>query len=363
MALLAFSACGCSPSRSAAADPQSTSVFLPTLLDREPPPGSAPEGMVWIPGGEFSMGCADPRRDPDGGPDAMADARPVHRVYLDGFWMDRTEVTNEQFGRFVRATGYLTIAERALARRSVPRAKAGPSPSTTFARVDEAALVDTELNWWGHEEGATWRHPFGLHSTLDGREGFPVVHVAWEDADAYARWSGKRLPTEAEFEFAARAGLAGKRYPWGDALAPRGRHLENLFQGHFPDGDIGADGWAGLAPVASFPPNAFGLFDMAGNVSEWCSDFYRDDYYARLGASGVARNPTGPDSSYDPLEPRATKRVQRGGSFLCTGQYCARYLVGSRGRGEVSTGSNHLGFRCVRSPVRLAGGGAEDQAR
>jgi formylglycine-generating enzyme required for sulfatase activity len=297
--------------------------------------------MVWIPGGEFSMGA-----------DAMADARPIHRVYVDGFWMDRTEVTNAEFGRFVRATGYVTIAERTPRAEDFPGAPAENlvAGSVVFTPPKRTVPLDKQLHWWGYIKGASWRHPLGPGSDLRGRETFPVVHIALPDAEAYARWAGKRLPTEAEFEFAARGGLASKRYAWGDDFHPGGRFMANTFQGHFPDHDSGEDGAVGLAPVASYPANGYGLFDIAGNVWEWCSDWYRHDAYAADALRGVVRNPRGPDSSYDPSEPSAPKRVQRGGSFLCSSQYCARYLVGSRGKGEPSTGSNHLGFRCVRSP-------------
>ncbi len=298
------------------------------------------------------MGLEDPRSDPTLGPDPMADTRPIHRVYVDGFWMDRTAVTNEQFERFVKATGYVTIAERTPTEAEFPGAPPENlvAGSTVFEPPSSAVPLDDHYRWWSYRKGASWQHPLGPDSDLKGRGRYPVVQVAYDDAQAYARWAGKRLPTEAEFEFAARGGLAGKLYAWGDELRPGGHWMANTFQGHFPESDDADDGWKGLAPVASFPPNPYGLYDIAGNVWEWCSDWYRPDYYTALAATGtVVRNPQGPASSMDPSEPTQPKRVQRGGSFLCTSQYCTRYLVGSRGKGEVSTGANHLGFRCVSS--------------
>lgn len=324
--------------------------FAPTAVNTNAAPTPAPEGMVWIPGGEFSMGSIDPRGAMCGGPDAMMDAQPVHRVYVDGFWMDATEVTNEQFERFVKATGYVTIAERAPKQEDFPDAPAENlvAGSVVFTPTPGPVPLDNHYQWWRYERGASWRHPEGPKSTIKGREKFPVVHVAYVDAAAYAAWAGKRLPTEAEWEFAARGGEAGKLYWWGNELKPHDRFMANIFQGTFPVKDTGEDGYVGLAPAAQFPPNAYGLYDIAGNVWEWCSDWYRPDTYARQKlAGGVARNPQGPDSPYDPAEPQERKRVHRGGSFLCTDQYCTRYMVGTRGRGEISTGNNHVGFRCV----------------
>jgi formylglycine-generating enzyme required for sulfatase activity len=309
--------------------------------------------MAWIPGGEFSMGAAllgdsDAGSGCSGTP--LDDARPVHRVYVDGFWMDRTEVTNEDFTRFVRATGYVTVAERAPTAEEYPTAPRENlvAGSVVFVPPPSPVPLDNHFRWWSYVPRASWRHPFGPGSNLRGREHDPVVHVAFEDAKAYAKWAGKRLPTEAEFEFAARGGLTGKLYAWGDELRPDGRWMANTFQGHFPNDDTGDDGSKGIAPVASYPPNAYGLHDIAGNVWEWVTDWYRADYYAALASHGVARNPRGPDESFDPAEPGVAKRVQRGGSFLCSSQYCTRYLVGSRGKGEPSSGANHLGFRCVK---------------
>ena len=280
------------------------------------------------------------------------DAQPIHRVAVAGFWMDATEVTNAQFAAFVHATGYVTIAERPLDPANFPGAprEVLVPGSAVFTPPDRAVDLRNPLQWWKYVAGTSWKHPEGPQSDLRGRDRLPVVHMAYADAEAYATWAGRRLPTEAEWEFAARGGRAGNLYAWGDQLTPGGVHHANIHQGEFPHHDAARDGFAGVAPVASFAPNAYGLYDMAGNVWEWTSDWYRPDYYATLAASGkVTVNPRGPDSSHDPAEPGAAKRSQRGGSFLCTEQYCTRYLVGTRGKGEISTGSNHLGFRTVRS--------------
>ena len=327
----------------------------PAVAVAPPPPTEAPEGMVWIPGGEFSMGCEDPRGKPFGGNDPMPDTRPIHRVVVDPFWMDRTEVTNDQFAAFVAATGYITVAE------TPPRAEDFPGAppenlvagSIVFSPPDSPVPLDNHYIWWQYVAGADWRHPGGPGTSIDGRGDDPVVQIAWADAAAYAAWAGKRLPTEAEWEFAARGGLSGALYPWGDEFHPDGMPMANTWQGRFPYENTGRDGFAGAAPVGSFPPNAYGLHDVSGNVWEWCADWYRPDTYQRDAAAGSpTRDPHGPDSSHDPLEPGQAKRVLRGGSFLCTDQYCSRYIVGTRGKGEVSSGANHIGFRCVRPAGR-----------
>ncbi len=341
------SACTARPAGVRVVAPPPGSPFGATVEAARAAADAPPDGMVLIPGGEFSMGSDEPQMD---------DARPIHRVHVDGFFLDRTEVTNADFARFVRATGWVTVAERALAADEYPDVADADraAGSVVFAPPRAPVPLDDDARWWRWAPGASWRHPFGPGSDLRGRDRFPVVHVAFADAEAYARWAGKRLPTEAEFEFAARGGLAGRRYAWGDELRPSGRFMANVFQGHFPDADSGADGWAGLAPVGSFPANGYGLYDIVGNAWEWCSDWYRADYYRTLVAAGaVARNPGGPSSSFDPDEPGVAKRVQRGGSFLCSSEFCTRYLVGSRGKGEPSTGTSHVGFRCARS---LSGG-------
>lgn len=326
--------------------------FQPTIENKAGPRGKAPEGMVWIPGGEFSMGCDAKDEQLCGMPGVTRDAVPIHRVYVDGFWMDSTEVTNAQFAKFVAATGYRTVAETKPTAEEFPDAPTENlvAGSTVFSPTPQPVSLENFYQWWSYVPGANWRHPTGPQSSIDGRDNYPVVHVCYEDAEAYAKWAGKRLPTEAEWEFAARGGLAGNTYAWGNQRKPQGRFPANVYQGNFPvqGGDTAEDGFAGIAPVAQFSSNAYGLFDISGNVWEWISDWYRPDYYARLAAThGTAVNPVGPESPFDPAEPTEKKRVHRGGSFLCSDLYCTRYMVGTRGKGEVRTASNHLGFRCV----------------
>ena len=326
--------------------------FEPTVVNKDGEPGKAPEGMVWIPGGEFSMGANVNGGGSCEAPMASNDAGPVHRVRVDGFWMDVTAVTNEQFEKFVKATNYVTIAERTPTKEEFPTAPAENlvAGSVVFEPTDHEVPLDNHYQWWSYVKGANWRHPLGPQSDIKGKEKYPVVQIAYPDAEAYAKWAGKRLPTEAEFEFAARGGLSGKTFVWGDEFRPKGKWMANTWQGKFPVKDAGDDGFVGIAPVKSFPPNGYGLYDMAGNVWEWCSDWYRPDYYAQLAKiDKVPINPQGPDSPFDPAEPNEKKRVHRGGSFLCNDQYCSRYIVGTRGKGEVNTGTNHLGFRCVKS--------------
>jgi len=315
----------------------------------------APPGMVWIPGGEFAMGSTDPL--------ARDDEQPVHRVRVRGFWMDATEVTNAQFRAFVQATGYRTVAERPIdwkeLRKQVPEGTPKPPPekllpgSLVFAPPANAVALDDVAQWWSWTTGADWQHPTGPGSSIDGKGDLPVVHVAHEDAVAYCAWAGKRLPTEAEWEFAARGGIAAAVNTWGNE--PVGPSRANTWQGHFPDVNTMADGFAGAAPVRSFPANGYGLHDMAGNVWEWCSDRYRPDAYVRdvaaAGPDGVTIDPQGPPASMDPRNPHAPdSRVHRGGSFLCNDSYCASYRVAARMSCPPDTGMSHVGFRCVREP-------------
>jgi formylglycine-generating enzyme len=325
-------------------------AFEPTVLGKGVSLSEkAPAGMVWIPGGSFSMGGVNPMGMQDGGHERMDDSRPVHRVYVDGFFMDETEVTNAQFAAFVNATGYITVAERKPTRAEFPEA---PEENLVAGSVVFTPTAVSNLNnhydWWSYVHGANWKHPLGPASDLRGKENYPVVQVAWEDANAYAKWAGKRLPTEAEWEFAARGGKSGQLYPWGNQFRPDGKWMANTYQGKFPQTDEGSDGFAGIAPVKMFPANGFGLYDIAGNAWEWCNDWYRPDYYSSLTQNAVTKNPGGPATAFDPAEPQEKKKVQRGGSFLCTDQYCTRYMVGSRGKGEYRSSSNHVGFRCVK---------------
>lgn len=350
---------GCAVQSALGAEPappachRAPAAFEPTVENTEPAPGPAPPGMVWIPGGEFSMGsdgCTESLCDLPG---VTRDAQPIHRVYVDGFWMDRTEVSNDEFARFVEATGYKTIAEIAPTQEEFPTAPPENlvAGSTVFTPTTDPVPLDNHYQWWRYQQGADWRNPAGPGSSIEGRGNHPVVQIAYPDAVAYAAWAGKRLPTEAEWEFAARGGKAGQIYAWGNELTPDGKWMANIFQGRFPMQDRGEDGFIGTAPVGLFPANGYGLHDMAGNVWEWVSDWYRPDTYARQKMAGEpVRNPTGPDRPFDPQEPNERKRVQRGGSFLCTAQYCTRYMVGTRGRGEEKTAANHLGFRCVKAP-------------
>ncbi len=310
--------------------------------------------MVWVPGGEFTMGWD--------GPGGRYDERPAHRVRVDGFWMDATEVTNAQFRAFVEATGYVTTAERPpdweeLKRQLPPGTPKPPDdvlvPGSLVFETPRGAIDPQDYaQWWTWAPGASWRHPAGPGSTIDGKDDLPVVHVSWHDAQAYAQWAGKRLPTEAEWERAARFDHDGARYAWGDELAPGGRHMANIWQGSFPQRDTAADGFAGAAPVKSFPPNALGLYDLAGNVWEWTADQFRPDTYkeraANLEPGGCCVNPTGPDSTADPRNPFARdSRVHKGGSFLCHASYCESYRPSAKMGTPPDTGMSHLGFRCV----------------
>lgn len=307
------------------------------------------KGMVWIKPGTFLMGGDNKQ--------AAADEYPKHKVAVNGFWMDTTVVTNKQFAAFVKATGYITTAERKPDWNELKKQLPPGTPKPDDSALVAASLVfdppkhPVDLNdytqWWTWKKGADWRHPHGQGSSIKGKDNFPVVHVSWFDAVAYSKWAGKRLPTEAEWEWAARGGLSNKLYPWGNEAVEAGKPKANTWQGHFPDNNTVQDKFYGLAPVASFAPNGYGLYDMAGNVWEWCADYYNNTYYQTVNLPDGVKNPKGPSKSYDPEEPYTKKRVIRGGSFLCNESYCTGYRVARRMKSTEDSGMEHLGFRCV----------------
>ena len=318
------------------------------LVDLKEPEFQLSNRMVWISGGDFWMG--DDK-------DSYDDAKPIHKVHVDGFWMDQYTVTNAEFAEFVEQTGYVTVAERKLNPEeypNVPTEMLQPGAVVFIPPTKKVEGSSGNTVWWKWVKGASWRHPDGPQSDLRGKEKYPVVQVAYEDAKAYADWKGARLPTEAEWEYAARGGLERKIYPWGDDLKPQGKYMANTWQGEFPEQNTSEDGFAGLAPVGSFPPNNYGLFHMVGNVWQWTSDWYRADYYQSLAKQKIVSNPQGPEESYDPLEPEVKKKVQRGGSFLCSEDQCGLYRVGSRGKGDIMSGSPQLGFRLVHDDATMA---------
>ncbi|HEX6999167.1 MAG TPA: formylglycine-generating enzyme family protein [Gammaproteobacteria bacterium] len=301
--------------------------------------------MMHVPGGTFLMGSD--RHYPE--------EAPAHRTTVSGFWIDETAVTNAEFERFIAATGYVTVAERPLDPRQYPNAD--PDMLVPGALVFRKCARPVDLgdfrNWWAYVPGACWRHPEGPDSTIRGREDHPVVQVAFEDAEAYACWAGKALPTEAEWELAARGGLDGAEFVWGDELTPGGRHVANTWQGEFPWQNLAADGFEGTAPVRSFPPNGYGLYEMAGNVWEWTTDWYRDRHKKPHSSRACCppRDPRGPslEHSYDPCMPkiRIPRKVLKGGSFLCAPNYCRRYRPAARYPQMIDTATCHIGFRCV----------------
>jgi len=307
-------------------------------------PGPAPfENMAWIPGGIFLMGSND----------HYPEEAPAHYVTVEGFWMDKYTVTNEQFSRFVAATGYVTVAERPLNPADYP----GSSPETlapgsvVFKKPAHRVDLRNHYNWWAYVPGANWRYPLGPGSVLKkGMARHPVAHIAYEDAEAYAKWAGKELPTEAEWEFAARGGLEGAVFTWGNEFAPNGKMMANTWQGEFPVENLLTDGYKRASPVGSFPPNGYGLYDMAGNVWEWTTDWYQD-HCKIANACCASFNPKGgeKEASYDPRTPeiRIPRKVLKGGSYLCAPNYCLRYRPAARISQQIDTGTCHQGFRCI----------------
>lgn len=310
---------------------------------------SADGAMLYVPSGTFRMGSD--RHYPE--------EAPVHRVTVDGFWMDRAPVTNRQFRQFVEATGHVTLAETAPDPKDYPGALPHMLKAGSLAFVAPERRVDLRNwgEWWTFRCGANWRRPYGPGSSIRGLDEHPVVHVAFRDAEAYARWAGKELPTEAEWEFAARGGLDGAEFAWGDMFAPGGRQLANTWQGEFPHENLAIDGYAGTSPVTAFPPNGYGLYDMIGNVWEWTTDWYTAKHEANAQkACCIPENPRGgrEDQSYDPCTPdiRIPRKVLKGGSHLCAPNYCRRYRPAARHAEPVDTSTSHVGFRCIKREKR-----------
>jgi len=307
------------------------------------------EGMVFIEGGIFDMGADNDQ--------ARADEYPKHPVKVESFWIDVHEVTNAQFEKFVEATGYITEAEKNVnweeMKTQLPPNTPKPDDSMLIAgsMVFTPPSVAVPLNdyskWWSWVPGASWKHPEGPQSDIKGRENHPVIHICYNDALAYCRWAGKRLPTEAEWEYAARGGLQNNIYPWGNEHIENGMPKANSWNGHFPNQNTQKDGFVRTAPVQSYAPNNYGLYDMAGNVWEWTSDWYDMNYYQSLPTDKVTANPKGPEKSYDVRNLYDKRKTIRGGSFLCNDSYCSSYRVAARMPGEISTGMSHTGFRCV----------------
>lgn len=314
-----------------------------------------PEGMVWIPGGEFTMGS-------EGG-EAKHDEKPPHRVEISGFWLDATPVTNRQFKEFIDATNYITTAEKAPLLEEImaqvppgtpkPPAETLVPASLVFKPSTSPIALTNHFAWWEWKPGADWKHPEGPGSSIVGKEDHPVVHVSWFDAEAYAKWAHKRLPTEAEWEFAAYGGRQNIKYVWGNEEFSEETPQANLWQGQFPYKSSKDKGCFGTTAVKSFPPNPYGLYDMAGNVWQWCFDLYHASHYLKEKQKGTVKDPSGPALSFDPDEPYASKRVHRGGSFLCHQSYCKGYRIAARMKTCPDTSLNHLGFRCAMSKVEF----------
>jgi formylglycine-generating enzyme required for sulfatase activity len=288
--------------------------------------------MIRIEGGVFRMGSKH------------AHEGPIHRVAVSPFFIDVHELTNAEFAQFIQATGHVTVAEQAPTREEFPDAppdKLVPG-ALVFSGTDRPVPLDDYTRWWSYVPGANWRHPQGPHSNIEGKDNYPVVHVVYADAAAYCGWAGKRLPTEAEWEYAARGGLDQATYTWGNDRRQDHEKMANLWEGAFPYHDTAGDGYHRTAPVHSFPPNGYGLFDMAGNVWEWTSDWYAPSF-----DPSPAVNPHGPEKSYDPQDPATQKRVIKGGSFLCNDSYCQGYRPSARMAADINTPMEHTGFRCV----------------
>lgn len=319
-------------------------------------PHEAPDGMVWVPGGEFTQGAVPHDKM------AMSHEKPAHKVYVEGFYMDIHEVTNAQFAQFVEQTGYVTVAERKIDWKEMKKQLPPDTPKPHDSILQPGSLVFKKTKssvpnlydysqWWEWKIGANWRHPNGPDTDIDGKENHPVVHIAFEDAQAYCKWAGRRLPTEAEWEYAARAGQTGSTFFWGNDVSLLSSYA-NSWEGEFPVQNTQEDGYERRAPIQSYPKNDFGLYDMAGNVWEWTSDWYNTNYYRQLESTNkVAINPQGAENALNPNNPYVNEKVIKGGSFLCSASYCASYRISARMATSPDSGQEHLGFRTVRSEI------------
>lgn len=326
------------------------------LLIEKPADIDTPEGMVWIPGGSFMQGAVNSDEM------AMKHEKPAHQVAIDGFFMDKTEVTNAEFQKFVNETGYITVAEREIdwneMKKQLPNGTPKPPDSIlqpgslTFKKTKNSVpnLYDYS-QWWNWTIGSSWKHPEGPGSNIEGKENYPVVHIAYEDAISYCNWAGKRLPTEAEWEYAARGGKTKAIFSWGNDFGKLSE-MANTWEGEFPTANLKTDRFENKAPVKSYPPNPYGLYDMAGNVWEFTSDWYNIRYYNELNGNGVIKNPTGASVPFNP-NANAPEKVIKGGSYLCNASYCASFRISARMSNTLDSSQEHLGFRTVMTPEMI----------
>jgi len=317
-----------------------------------------PKGMVWIPGGEFVQG-AIPSDDM-----AVKHEKPAHQVEVDGFFMDITEVTNAEFTKFVNETGYVTLAEREIKWEEMKKQLPPRTPKPPDSILQPGSLVFKKTKssvpnlydysqWWEWKIGANWKHPYGPESSIESKGNYPIVHIAYEDAEEYCKWAGRRLPTEAEWEFAARGGNSKNRFTWGNDIDKLSR-MANTWEGEFPTSNSKTDGYEGIAPVKSYSPNPYGLYDMAGNVWEFTQDWYNANYYETLLNQGLINNPKGAETPYNPNLPQQKEKVIKGGSFLCNASYCASFRISARMANSIDSSQEHLGFRTVLSPKDIS---------
>ncbi|MCF8714723.1 formylglycine-generating enzyme family protein [Joostella atrarenae] len=329
-----------------------------TKTSEKPSDIKAPKGMVWIPGGSYTQGARANDKF------ALKHENPAHPVSVNGFFMDETEVTNKEFAKFIKETGYVTVAERPIEweeiKKQVPPGT--PRPHDSVLRPGSLLFKKTKNSvpnlydfsqWWEWKIGADWKHPKGPDSSIEGKDDYPVVHIAYEDAVAYCEWAGRRLPTEAEWEFAANGGLHDKMYTWGDDDSKLTKNA-NTWTGEFPTENTEVDGFENKAPVKSFPPNSYGLYEISGNVWEWTQDWYNVNYYSQVLDKGEVNNPKGATEPYNPNNPYAREKVIKGGSFLCSDTYCASYRISARMATAIDSGQEHLGFRTVATPEMLS---------